>query len=83
MGYSDPPGEFFWLALGGVLVSLVSAAVFLRTGWTTAVCLAAVGLVVAVIAGIAVIPAITDQTIYGGVRCPNCGSGQKTRPWSM
>jgi hypothetical protein len=83
MGYSDPPGCFFWIALGGVLFSLASAAVFLQAGWTTAVFPAAVGLVVAVVAGVAVIPAITDQNIYGGARCPNCGAGQKVRPWSM
>jgi hypothetical protein len=83
MGYSDPPGCFFWIALGAVLVSLASAAVFVQAGWTVAVFPAAACLLIAVIAGVAVIPAIDDQYIYGGVRCPNCDAGQKVRPWSM
>jgi hypothetical protein len=83
MGSSDPPGWFFWIALGAMAVALVSLGIFLQTEWVAAVCCAAVGLVVAVLAGVAVLPAITDQNIYGGVKCPHCSARQKIRPWSL
>ena len=83
MGYSDPPGLFFWIALGGLTLCLVSVVVLLAAGWALAVVPAAFGLALAAVAGVAIIPAVDDQNLYGGVKCPRCGGGQAIRPWSL
>jgi hypothetical protein len=48
-----------------------------------ALCLAAVGVVSALLASVGVVVGISDQQVYGPLECPQCRAHQKIRPWSL
>ena len=78
MGYSDPPGIFFWASI----IVLVISALLLYFGhglWHIA---GYVGLIILFLCIASVIAGILDQQVYDISKCPKCGHKPKIRPWS-
>ena len=75
-GDSNPPGVFFFIALGAWVVTGVIWSLGLSP-WHY------VAGFIAIFPTVAVLPALWDQTTYGEVKCGNCGARQRIMPWSL
>lgn len=83
MGYSDPPGYFFWITLGSATTSAAGLIAY-RFGIHFGLILAFGFGLVALIAVWGIPVGILDQRVYDGPKCPSCGHRvERLWPWSM
>ena len=79
MGFSDPPGHFFLVAVGALLIGTL--VFFLAPPpWRYAGVLL---LIVCLISLCCSVVAVWDQKPYGISKCPKCGHEPRVWPWSM